>query len=214
MYLGQANQDCFVLNILKHKKNGVFLELGSHHPILNNNTYLLESKYGWNGIMVEYTPTYLPLYKEHRSNSIHMIGDARKIDYRDMFEKNNMPLCLDYLQVDLEVDNGSTIDTLKKLDKEIFDKYKFATITFEHDIYNTNYGNTRIVSRDIFKKRGYLCVFEDVNNSNNPYEDWYVHPDLVDMDYVNRLIYHNREHYVQHNISGKTIDFKNIKYIE
>ena len=82
MYFGQANQDKFVLNILKEKKNGYFLEIGSNHPININNTYLLETKYDWKGIMVEYQSEYLPMYKEHRPNSIHIINDARTVDYK------------------------------------------------------------------------------------------------------------------------------------
>jgi hypothetical protein len=213
MYLGQANQDKFVLNILKEKKNGYFLEVGSNHPIIINNSYLLETKYDWKGIMVEYDSRFLPLYKKHRPNSIHIINDAIEIDYKKVFEKNNMPLSFDYLQIDLEANNGSTIKTLQKLDDEIFDKYKFATVTFEHDIYHTNFGNTRLESRNIFKKRGYICVFEDINNQGvNPYEDWYVHPDLVDMNYVNSLIENNKTYYVNHPITGKTINWQDIQY--
>ena len=52
------------------------------------------------------------------------------------------------------------------------DNYKFAIITFEHDIYHTNYLNTRLVSRQIFENRGYLRVFSDVNNEGYyPFED-------------------------------------------
>jgi len=213
MYLGQAEQDKFVLNVLKNKKNGYFLEIGSNHPININNSYLLETKYDWNGIMVEYDSNFLSLYKEHRPNSIHIINDATEIDYKNVFEQNNMPLSFDYLQIDLEVNNGSTIKTLQKLDNEIFDTYKFATVTFEHDIYHTNFANTRLESRNIFAKRGYICVFEDINNENNPYEDWYVHPDLVDINYVNNLIENNKLHYVNHPITEKTINCKDIQYI-
>jgi hypothetical protein len=213
MHFGQAQQDKFVLNILKEKKNGYFLEIGSNHPIYINNSYLLETKYDWKGIMVEYESKFLPLYKEHRPNSIHIINDATKIDYKKVFEQNNMPLTFDYLQIDLEANNGSTIKTLQKLDDEIFDKYKFATVTFEHDIYHTNWGNTRLESRNIFKKRGYICVFEDINNQGEyPYEDWYVHPDLVDMNYVNNLIENNKTYYVNHSITGKTLNFEDIQY--
>jgi len=125
-----------------------------------------------------------------------------------------MPLLFDYLQIDLEVDNGSTLETLQKLDNEIFDTYKFATVTFEHDIYRSNFGNTRLESRNIFKKRGYVCVFEDINNNSvkHPYEDWYVHPDLVDMDYVNNLIENNKTNYMIQPVTGKTINWKDIKY--
>ena len=212
MYLGQASQDKFVLNVLKEKNNGYFLEIGSNHPININNTYLLEKKYNWKGIMVEYDNQYLPLYKQHRPNSIHVINDATKIDYKNVFETNNMPFSFDYLQIDLEANNGSTLKTLQKLDNEIFDTYKFATVTFEHDIYHTNFANTRLESRNIFAKRGYICVFEDINNENNPYEDWYVHPDLVDINYVNNLIENNKLHYVNHPITEKSLFWEDIQY--
>jgi len=213
MYFGQANQTKFVLNVLHEKRNGTFLEIGSNHPITINNTYLLEKQYDWKGIMVEYESSYLPLYKEHRPNSIHLINDATMIDYKHAFETSNMPLSVDYLQIDLEANNGSTINTLKKLDKELFDTYRFATVTFEHDIYHTNFENTRLASREIFSKRGYVCVFEDVNNDGFPYEDWYVHPDLVDMNSVIQLIERNKNNYVGHPITGKTINWQNIHYV-
>lgn len=213
MYLGQAEQDKFVLNMLKHKNNGYFLEIGSNHPINISNSYLLETTYNWKGIMVEYEPKFLPLYQEHRPNSIHIINDATKVDYKNVFENNNMPLSFDYLQIDLEANNGSTLNTLKKLDNEVLDTYKFATATFEHDIYHTNFANTRLESRNIFTKRGYICVFPDINiKGRNPFEDWYVHPDLVDMNYVNEVIEKNKKHYVNHSITTTTINCRDIEY--
>lgn len=177
------------VNVLKNKKNGFFVEIGSYDPILINNSYILEKNYKWNGIMIEYSNEWLNDYKRIRPNSIHVINDAREIDYKNLFETNNVPLNIDYLQIDLEVSDGITLTTLKKLDKEIMDKYKFAIITFEHGIYHTNYLNTRLVSRQIFENRGYLRVFSDVNNEGYyPFEDWYVHPDLVDNELVNNLI--------------------------
>ena len=80
-------------------------------------------------------------------------------------------------------------------------------------IYSTNFANTRLESRNIFAKRGYICVFEDINNGGkNPYEDWYVHPDLVDMNYVNTLIENNNKYYVENPITKKTINWQDIKY--
>ena len=212
MFCGQSNQDRFVLNVLKEKKQGYFLEIGSNHPININNSYLLETSYDWKGIMVESLPEFLPLYIEHRPNSIHVINDATTIDYKNLFEANNMPLSFDYLQIDLEVSNESTLNTLRKLDTDVLDTYKFATVTFEHDIYVGDCYNTRLSSRDIFKRRGYVCVFEDISNDGCPYEDWYVHPDLVDMNYVNNLIENNRTNYVDNPLTGKTISWKNIQY--
>jgi len=168
MFFGQAEQDKFVINVLKEKKNGFFLEIGSHTPITINNTYLLEKNYDWKGAMVEIDESFLNLYKTHRPNSIHLMNDATKINYKEVFISNNFPFSMDYLQIDLEAYTGSTIETLEKLDNELFEQYKFATVTFEHDIYRTNYANTRLKSREIFNKRGYFLVFSDINESDSP----------------------------------------------
>jgi hypothetical protein len=214
MYFSQAAQDRFILNVLKEKKNGVFLEIGSSHPIDGNNTYTLEKNYNWKGIMVEYQNMYESLYKQHRPNSIHIIGDATKIDYKSEFENNNMPAEMDYLQVDLDVNNRSTITTLQILDSDLFDNYKFATVTFEHDIYTGDHYNTRKKSREIFEKRGYKCVFPDICclSEDVVFEDWYVHPDLVDMEYINKLIENNIQNYNYNPITEKSINCQNIKY--
>lgn len=219
VFHGQAEQDKFVLNILKNKTKGFFLEIGSGHPININNSYILERNYNWRGIMIEISDQWLNDYKNTRPNSIHIINDATKIDYYNLFETNNVPLNIDYLQIDLEASNGSTLNTLKKLDNEVMDKYKFSTITIEH---NCKEGlshipiiqQTRFESREILKKRGYICVFEDIHNKlpKYVYEDWYVHPDLVDMDYINDLIRNNRNKYVNNIITNKSINWEDIEY--
>lgn len=215
MYKGQALQDKFVLNVLKNKKDGYFIEIGSNHPITNNNTYLLENSYNWRGVMIEYLNNWEHLYRVHRKNSIHIIDDATKINYRSFFDNNNIPENIDYLQIDLDVTNNSTIDTLIKLDEEVFNKHKFATITFEHDIFRgKQYEKTRTLSRDIFKKRGYECVFEDIQDKvpNRVYEDWYVHPELVDMKYIEELKIKNRSNYQYNSITKKSLDWRKIIY--
>lgn len=191
MMQGQALQDLFVITILKQKRNGMFVEIGSNHPITHNNTYVLESVYNWKGLMVEYDREFERLYKHLRPNSIYMIQDARTVPYREILDTNRFPSNIDYLQIDLDVDNKSTLDTLLVLESTLFDAYKFATVTFEHDIYRGDFYNTRALSREIFARRGYELVFPDVavfwQEKNSPFEDWYVHPDLVDMEFVNKL---------------------------
>lgn len=191
-YNSQAQQDKFVLSVLKNKRNGFFIEIGSNHPKKINNTYILEKTFNWNGIMFEYNKKWLPLYKKERKNSIHIIGDATKIDYKKIFEDNNTPKNIDYLQLDLEAINGSTLKALEKMETDgVLDQYKFATITFEHDVYHTNKFDIRNISRNILLKRGYIIVLEDVHL----FEDWYVHPDLVDMEYVKKIREINKDKY-------------------
>jgi hypothetical protein len=180
--------------------------------------------YAWKGIMIEYSDKWLNEYIANRPNSVHIIKDATQIDYKNLFEINNCPNNIDYLQIDLEPTNGSTLATLEKLDNEVMDIYKFAVVTFEHDIYRTNAYNTREKSRLIFKKRGYIPVFEDVNNEGKyVYEDWYIHPDLVNMDYIKNLKNKNYKNYKSIQNVGKyeydnrpfihsSIDWKDIDY--
>jgi hypothetical protein len=117
--------------------------------------------------------------------------------------------------------NASTLNTLQLLDNTVFDKYKFATITFEHDIYSTMLyktnkpfnPETRRLSREIFNNRGYIMVFDDVNNGGeNPYEDWYVHPDLVDMNHINKLKDMNKNNYKDTPSMGLSYKMKSINY--
>jgi hypothetical protein len=179
----QASQDLFYMKILNYKQNGNFLEIGSNHPITHNNTYLAESKYNWKGIMIEYDKSFEPLYKTHRQNSIHIVNDAQKVDYRQILDSNKFPSDMDYLQIDLDVENRSTLNVLELLNTTVFDKYKFATVTFEHDIYTGDYFDTRNKSRKIFSDRGYKLVYPDVTvfweGRFKPFEDWYIHPSLV-----------------------------------
>jgi hypothetical protein len=126
-----------------------------------------------------------------------------------------VPTNIDYLQIDLEAANMSTINTLIKMDKEVLDTYKFSVVTFEHDIYSdNNVSATREKSRDIFCNRGYKLVFPDIHNKlpKYVYEDWYVHPDCVDMNYINNLIAKNKNNYVTNSITGKSIGWDKIVY--
>jgi len=186
-YNGQVLQDKFVVSVLKNKQNGYFLEIGSNHPKVINNTYVLEKELNWKGIMIEYDKSWIPHYNLERPNSIYVINDATQINYNQLLKQNNAPLNIDYLQIDLEVCNRSTLTTLELLNNNVLNEYKFATVTFEHDIYDGDRFNTRLASREIFLNRGYTLVFPDVRNGPNAFEDWYIHPDLVDMNCINKI---------------------------
>lgn len=188
----QAGQDLFVTNVLKNKKNGIFVEIGSFEPIYLSNSYMLEKELDWTGIMFDWTD-FSKQYDQHRFDSIYKIGDVTKVNFNDLFKntllKNNanFPKNIDYLQIDLHVCNRSTLNVLENINNQVMDEYKFATVTFEHDIYTGNHFDTREKSREIFNNRGYIRVFSDVMDNNCKFEDWYVHPDLVDMEYVNKI---------------------------
>ena len=208
VFYGQIHQDKFVLNVLNFKTDGFFVEIGSNDPREINNTFLLESKFGWKGIMVDCDVRFLDAYKLRRPLSFHKIGDATQIEYSELFRECNAPSNIDYLQLDLGAMDGSTVGTLKNIDQMVMDDYKFASVTFEHDIKYGDYFNTRQASREIFEKRGYVCVFKDIE----AFEDWYVHPDLVNMDYISELQLLNEGAHTAHDSCGRAMVSKEIQY--
>lgn len=189
----QASQDLFVLLMTQYKRGGTFLEIGSNDPVKTNNSYLLESAYGWTGIMVEYDATFKDAYKSLRPGSKHVFQDARTVDYASLLESIST---MDYLQIDLDVNNRSTLDTLELLDTTVFNTTKFSVVTFEHDIYTGDYFETRAKSREIFERRGYQLVCPDVavffNGARCEFEDWYVHRDIItNVKSLDKSFYHN-----------------------
>ena len=191
---GQAHQDLFAIKLNADKRNSHFVEIGSQNAIRDNNSYMLEKDFGWRGIMVEYDGKYEKDYKKYRKASKYYIADARSIKYDQVMKANNMPSELGYLQIDLDVDNASTLTTLLLFDKFVFPDYKFATVTFEHDAYRGNYFNTRELSRRIFQDRGYMLLFADVQvhcgGHYCTFEDWYVLPDLADSSILAAVLKH------------------------
>tara|TARA_R110000824_G_scaffold116284_2_gene267644 strand:+ start:755 stop:1456 length:702 start_codon:yes stop_codon:yes gene_type:complete len=216
-YNGQAEQDKFVCNVLNNKINGFFVEVGSNHPIKINNTYVLENTLKWTGLMFEYERAkFEKLYKEHRSNSSYIFGDAQSHDYQELFSKYNVPNEIDYLQLDIDPPE-KTLNVLKVLNEQVMTSYKFAVITFEHDYSHCRNMNPRNESRKILKDRGYYLVFEDIANQEPKwvYEDWYVHPDLVDMDYIKKLQSNNEANYGPFFADiPKTLNWENIEYYD
>jgi len=214
-YNGQAEQDKFVCNILNNKTDGFFIEVGSHTPIDINNTYLLESSLNWTGIMFEFQrKRFERMYKKHRPNSNHVFGDAQQHNYREIFNTYNAPQNIDYLQLDIEPPS-KTLNVLKALDGQVMGDYKFATVTFEHDYCHAKDVGPRKESRKILKDRGYYLVFGDITNKEPRwvYEDWYVHPDLVDMDYVEKLQSDNLSNYGPgFGVISKTLNWQDIIY--
>src|SRR5687767_9483948 len=95
----QAGQDLFVLSMLDGKRNGVFLDLGCSEPILINNTYLLESAFGWNGLSIDIDSSVFSLFAFRESATL--VADCRQLDWDAVIETLGTP-SIDYLSLDLE----------------------------------------------------------------------------------------------------------------
>lgn len=176
----QTYQDLFVLSVLDGKTNGFYLEIGCNDPYYNNNTKLLE-EFNWKGISIDIDKESIEKFKQDRSN-IAICANALTIDYDDLLEQNLMPENIDYLQIDCDPPDIS-FEILKKIP---LDRYKFAVITFEHDYYW--YPEIRDLSREYLESKGYHLLVNDVAFAeNSSYEDWWVHPELVDQKIIEKM---------------------------
>lgn len=180
----QSGQESFVLSILGEKSHGTYLEIGAYHATELSNTFLLESKYGWSGFSIEISKSRTKKFNSIRSNKC-LNADALKLDFPQVMSEMCLPNDIDYLQVDIEPANNS-LACLKRIP---FDVYKFRVITFEHDLYSSR-DNEKVKeeSFEILSSFGYSRVVSNVCNQGNPFEDWYVYPDLIsDFDSTSNL---------------------------
>lgn len=174
----QVYQDLFILSMLNGKKNGTYLEIGGADPFLGNNTTLLEQNYDWSGISLEYDEKFIANYKNSRKNLI-LHTDALKVNYKKLLETHFNTKEIDYLQLDIEPARN-TFEVLLAIP---FEEYKFAVITYEHDYYVDVTKSYRDKSRKYLKLMGYELVVNDVSPDGiSNFEDWWVHPDLIDPD--------------------------------
>lgn len=97
----------------------------------------------------------------------------------------------DYLQVDLDCGRGSI-----KCLQNVMKYHRPSVVTYEHDFFrNTeDSASSRSMSRSLMHDLGYILVANDVTCEpnkgwtvdNNPiyFEDWYAHPDFIDIDVI------------------------------
>ena len=161
-------QDYFVLSVLDNKMCGTYLEVGGAWPINDNNTYLLESKYAWRGVSIEYDGSYASQWVGVRNNPC-IQEDATKIDYTKLLEELSLGTHIDYLQLDIDPYDG-TFEVLNKID---FNTLSFSVITYEHDL-SSGGTNEREKSRKILSDYGYTRVISDVMHKDIIFEDWYI----------------------------------------
>ena len=86
----QSGQDQFAYNITG--ANGVYLEIGAHHPIINSNTYKLEVECGWRGVSVEFDKSFQKYWKEYPERTNDVIwDDAFNIKFENEIKNRNLP---------------------------------------------------------------------------------------------------------------------------
>jgi hypothetical protein len=180
--LSQAGQDVFARYVIGRK--GTYLDIGSFRPTYHNNTRTLELE-GWTGLSIDYQ-NYCEEFKQKRNNPF-LYGDVTTIDWNATME--HYPFLkekIDYISFDVDASTRPAFDLFP------FDKIKFGCMTIEHDQYLVGKG-LRDYLREKLTALGYVLLCADVvmpDTSTDKYgafEDWWVNPELVDMNRVETI---------------------------
>lgn len=179
----EAYQDIFVLGVLNGKEYGTYLEIGAGDPTYGSNTYLLEKNFKWTGVGLDIEPQFVQWHAQYRKNRVVQMN-ALEVDYQLLLNDIGVNGVVDYLQIDCDPPNVS-YEVLKKIP---FDMWKFAVITYEHDYYCDETKSYRDLSRDYLSSKGYVLVAPNMSpDDHRSYEDWWVHPDLVNSSVIERF---------------------------
>lgn len=169
----QSYQDLFVLAALNKKRDGTFLDVGCFAPKDDNNTYLLESEFGWTGLCVDLKDCGVI-----GSRSAKFIQHDATLVYPDEAEAFLDSISpdgrLDYLSLDVdEATNAAIIPAVTFAE--------FSVITIEHDLYARGKEQQHF-QRLTLSELGYILVVPDVHPPGRPelvFEDWWVSPDIA-----------------------------------
>lgn len=175
-----GQQDIFVLSVFGTDSPGTFVDIGCKEPINHSNTALLE-KYGWRGIGVD-IKDYSLNWKYQRPKAKFIHSDALEVDYKKVFEENNMPNIITYLSLDLD-GRGIAFKALKNI---IETGYEFKILTTEHDAYSGNMLSDTIPQRELLKNKGYVLV-----RRCDIIEDFWINPKYIAPEQYDKFIYAN-----------------------
>jgi FkbM family methyltransferase len=199
----QLRQDIFVLNELNYKTNGFFVEFGATNGVNLSNTFLLEKRFGWDGILAEpainfHKELYLNrnckiyehlVWKDSNSKLLFNETDVPELSTIKSFSKsdlNTRKVVKDYF-----VETISLNDLLIKFNApKIIDYLSIDTEGSEYDILNNfnfnnykfrvitcehNFMNNRELIYKLLVSKGYSRKFSEISE----FDDWYVNPSII-----------------------------------
>ncbi len=194
----QNNQDQLVLSLLGESP-GFFVEFGADDGIALSNTYTLEKKFNWNGILCEASKVSQEKLVNNRDCYIDFncvtdksgevvtfietgmgLSSMEKYAYDDMWADKRKE------GYSYEVPTISLLDLLNKYDApDIIDYLSIDTEGSELDILTAydfsrifkvitvehNYTDNREKIHDLLASKGYVRIMENLSK----WDDWYVH---------------------------------------
>jgi FkbM family methyltransferase len=196
----QIGQDFFVLCELDFMQNGFFVEFGAADGLRFSNTYLLEKKYGWRGILAEPAKCWHGDLSIRRNSHIETRcvwgSSGEKLVFNqtstaefstiDTFSSEDWAKEIRKNGIQYEVETISLVDLLKKYNAprlvdylsidtegsefEILKHFNFDDYQFRVITCEHNNTPARAKINDLLSSYGYVRKFEDLSQ----FDDWYV----------------------------------------
>jgi hypothetical protein len=170
-----ALEDVFSLYLTDFRP-GFFVDVGCGHPRNGNNSKLLEAA-GWTGICIDSSKH--SEWDHDRATTCHAL-DATKVDYSELFRRQNAPAVIDMLSIDVD---DACFEVLKEIP---FDDREYKIVMIEHDVYRTDH--LRLAERSCLAAKGYELLCSDVvHEPGKPFEDWWVMAKHFDQALLDRV---------------------------
>lgn len=147
----EFGQDNIVIDILKNKKNGYFIDVGCCHPFKNNNSYTFEKNLEWCGIGFDTKVEWDNLWITSRKMT------KKYGTIKSNITPNGEDCCnilknvesIDFVSIDIDGGENEIFLQLMKL------QIKPKIFIIEHDIYRKNRLKKVKTTHEILNKNGY-----------------------------------------------------------
>lgn len=196
----QFGQDFLALFINNFIHNGFFVEFGATNGKDLSNTYLLEKKFGWSGILAEPAKDWHEELATNRSCNIVKDCVWKKSDKKLFFRQTEIKevSTIEYFSNQdrhanfrkngkiYEVNTISLIDLLEKFNAppiidylsidtegsefEILENFNFSLYSFRLITCEHNYTENREKIYNLLTSKGYTRILEDISGV----DDWYI----------------------------------------
>lgn len=196
----QLFQDLFVLSQLDFKREGFFVEFGATDGVSLSNSYLLETRFGWEGILAEPCRAWHARLRQNRKCNVEtacvwtesgqniVFNSATEGEYSTIasFSDSDLHASIRRRGHKYTVDTISLVDLLKKYNApKIVDYLSIDTEGSEYDIlrsFDFDLYQIRVITcehnstpqrekiHSLLKAKGYMRKLEALS----AFDDWYV----------------------------------------
>ena len=194
--------DRVVDSILKDKKKGIYIDVGCHHPLINNNTYLL-FKRGWSGINIDLDFSSIEMFNYFRPKDFNQKialsnkkGESNLFFFHNRAPKNTLNKINGKGAKLVKKIKTDTLDNIIKQSKLPIKEIDFLTIDVEGnelDVlkgFNIKKYNPKVIVLELINKKVKSFYEQEINKiqksqlykymikNNYKLSNW-IHDDLI-----------------------------------